>query len=104
MNGGMKKCRALACPVIMPAPPCQDKTWNRKGEDYDYDMLMSRIGHEMKVIHIGIKKYIVANKNEKKMSEQIEQKYKQLKKIDKIISKIKDLPENAKKCMLEKIG
>merc|ERR1719209_773248 len=91
-------CPAILCPVIIPAPPCQDKPWNRTGEDYDYHMLMTKIDHEMKVIHIGIKKYIAANKNEE------DEKYKQLKKVGKILSKIKKLPKSAKKCMLEKVG
>jgi len=97
-NGGVM-CPAISCEII-PAPPCQDKPWNRKGEDYDYHMLMFRIDHELRVIHIGMKKYIAANKKEKK----IDRKFKQLKKIDKILSKIKDLPKSANKCMLEKVG
>ena len=87
--------------------PCQDKPWDRKWADYDFSILKEKVTHALKLINLGMKKFIAATKNVQITSKQKaekEKKYIQLKQIDAIMSKIDNLPKSAKKCMLKEIN
>merc|ERR1711942_642992 len=43
--------------------PCQDKPWDRKWADYDFSILKEKVTHALKLIHLGMKKFIAATKN-----------------------------------------
>ena len=94
-------------PILEKRLPCQDKPWDRKWADYDFSILKEKVTHALKLIHLGMKKFIAATKNVQITSKQKaekEKKYIQLKQIDAIMSKIDNLPKSAKKCMLKEIN
>ena len=71
---------------------------------YDYFILKARIASAMKIMHLGIKSYLGKHEKGTLTKEQTEEKFKQLKRIGNIMSKIEKLPKSVEKCMQKAIG